>query len=196
MATIRKTAINCQIDSSADRNIMRQDAYNSIIGDNSRYALKGQYITLEGSGGLIRSLGNVFLPTKIGESIFDLEYVVVPVQALPSQILLSDQILDFTDVRMRKQSPKLDPIVSDGYIKLVQAEAHQEKNNPADKAISKVPERYRAKVQHIVDNYKPVTPKESAIKMYIELKDNQPIFNRPRRLAPQELKSTNGLNAL
>ena len=49
--------------------------------------------------------------------MFDLEYVVVPAQALSSQILLGDPILDLTDVQLLKQGPMLEPIMSDRHIK-------------------------------------------------------------------------------
>lgn len=47
---------------------------------------------------------------------------------------------------------------------------------------------HREQLQHIVSDYKPQKVKDVRIELQIVIKDDVPIYQRARRLAPQELK--------
>lgn len=173
---------NCQVDSGADRNVMREDFYKRI---EDRFPLNGEQGTLSGAGGLIRTLGSVRIPTVINGTEYILKYTVVPEENLPSRILLGDPILDVARVFLSKEGPQIEPIIGNDFVQLIEEELSEAKDG-VRQAIIKVPEARREQIRQLLENYSANMPPQTSVKMSIRLKNTQPIACRPRRLSPAD----------
>uniref|UniRef100_A0ABD2WA71 Reverse transcriptase domain-containing protein n=1 Tax=Trichogramma kaykai TaxID=54128 RepID=A0ABD2WA71_9HYME len=178
--TVGGEKIRCQIDSGADRNVMRNDFYDCIA---AKYALNDDFSMLQGSGGVIYAVGSVSVPTKLGGTTYNLTYTVVNRDCLPSKILIGDPLLDVAEIKLHRDRPVVEPLVGDDYVLLIEQEL---KEDPIEIAASRVPESQRARVREILQNYSSSTPTETSLKMHITVKNPKPIANHPRRLSPAE----------
>ena len=179
IATVGGEQLCCQIDSGAERNIMREDFYRRIA---HKYFPDGERVTLRGSGGPIATLGNVVVPTVLCETTYFLKFTIVGEKHLPSQVLIGDPLLDTAEITLRREGPLVVPIICDAYVQLIQEEL--EFNDEIDIAVNRVAEPYRNQVREMLKSYSPEIPMETAVKLHVKIKDQQPVASRPRRLSP------------
>lgn len=61
----------------------------------------------------------------------------------------------------------------------------------SDIDLSRVVTEHRGIVKSLIDNYNPNKKRESEVKMAIMLRDNEPVYQRPRCLSPTEKEKVN-----
>ena len=180
-AKIGGLKVRCQIDSGADRCIMREDVYTCIA---DKYVLDEERTTLQGSGGPIPTMGRVRVPTRLCGTVYDLIFTVVSREYLPCKVLIGDPLLDVAEVKLSREGPVIEPIVGEDYVLLVEEEALND--DGINEAVSRVPEPFQKEVREALEKYKPIAPKETSFKLHVTVKDPKPVASCPRRLSPAE----------
>lgn len=180
IANVGGMEIECQMDSGADKNILREDIFNKIKEKHQQYELDGGKLLLECSGGPISTLGGVKIPTIIKGTEYNIHYLVVPESKLPSPVLIGDQLLDVAVVKLSRDGPEIEPIIGCGYILQIQAEAE----DIFAQLTAHISQPYREKVLRMLTNYSPKRQVIAPVEMKIVLNDPTPVASHPRRLSP------------
>lgn len=181
LAAVGGVDVECQIDSGADRHILRRDLYERI-NSSGKFPLRSTKVCLKGSGGPITTLGSVTLPTSISGVEYNLDFLVVPTGDLPSPILIGDPVLDVADVRLTRNGPVFEPIVGEAYIQHVQVEVMVPLGDIADT----LPADYKDRIKKLILDYVPLKSAKCPVQLTIEVTDQKSVVSRPRRLSPGE----------
>ena len=180
-AIIGTKEIFCQVDSAADYNIMREDAFSRIKGNKGVSELARDHTLLKGAGGTyFRPEGVVTAKTVLEDVEYNLDYKIVSQGAIPVEVLLGDPLLDHANVSLGEHGVVFEPIVGDQYVLLLQEEMAEEVD------LTSVPMRYKEKVRRLIKEYKPVGVEKTPVRLRVVLKDMVPVFTRPFRLSPLE----------
>lgn len=174
---IKNTRLDALIDTGSQVTIMREDIYKNLkLGQ-----LLNTTICLSGFGkNEVRSLGCFQTIVEIDNEQFPCTMHVVRSDAMNTSIIIGSDILNLAEVivnvdgiMVRKVSPTMF---------LAQIDVLEERSLNIDAIDSKI----REEVETLVESYEPDKCKTTNVNMRIVLKDNKPIFQKPRRLPVPE----------
>lgn len=186
------------IDTGSDASLMREDVYEKIgkpvIGHTTR--------TLTGLGNTsVQPKGALRLKLSLDDREYEVEMLVVPTSTMTPDILLGRDFLCRTEVIIQKGRIEVKPAngsVTPGQHQELYPSAYQDKRNDLTEyeglaAINcitmdeiDIAEPYRSQIEALVAGYQPKEDVPTAIETRIILKDEEPVYSRPRRLAPKE----------
>lgn len=181
--------VEAQVDSGADRNVMREDVFKKLSADYKKNFGQSDSV-LAGAGGPIKLLGNVCVPTRIAGAVYNLVYAVLPAKDMPSPLLIGDPILNYASVKLQSDGPKVTPLIGQSYIQL----KTEEQQDVSTEITAHLVEPYRSAAAEMIKNYSPKDlPADEAaeVKLHIKLKETRPIYCHPRRLSPEAEDAVN-----
>lgn len=175
--SIKGKRLDALIDTGSQVTIMREDIYNDFkLGQ-----LLDTNIWLTGFGkNEVRSLGCFQTIIEIDSEQFPCLMHVVRSDAMNSSVIIGSDILNLAEViinidgiTIRKASPTM-------FLAQINVLGERSLN------IDAVDPKIREEVETLVEMYKPEKCKTTDVEMRIVLKDNKPIFQKPRRLPAPE----------
>ena len=135
----------------------------------------------------IKSLGKFTANVNVDEEIFKVNLFVVPDEVMLSNtLILGCEILETAEIKINKNGVT---------IKSHRNEKQSEENieimaidtdSNEDLDIGMVSDYNRAKIEMMVNTYKPNKCKDTKVRLKIIVKDDTPIYSRPRRLPFKE----------
>ncbi|XP_062558207.1 uncharacterized protein LOC134223089 [Armigeres subalbatus] len=163
-------------DSGADVSLLRldwTDRLGLVINEHERKRLT----TLNGT---IWTLGSVSVDVQIDYTPLRLVFDVLAQQDMPQSVILGRNLLIYGDVSVTVEGAKFNP-KDDNFAMRITVDEIQD--NPLSH-IQNV--ETREKVKELIANYTPQSNTDIRVKLKIVLKNDSPIQQLPRRLAPLE----------
>lgn len=171
---INNISVNALIDTGCELNLIREDVYNQI----NLPVLKTTYISLRGFGnGEVTSLGCFETMVHFDEGELKLELYVVPSNAMSMSMIIGNNILEQVELILKRDEVVISKISRDVFLTQIEVapESEVDFNHIVDKFI-------KSEVIELVTSYKPNKIKSTEVTMSIVVKEERPIYNRPRRL--------------
>jgi len=186
--------IEALLDSGSDITIMRADEYVRL--GSPRFENKS--ISFQGVGrGKNVTLGEFQANLTVDENVYPILIRVVSDDLLKYKLLIGRDFLHTIDLAVKRgkatiSPPSESPLECDSdqpeVFRVNVVECHDE--NTVD--LSNVRDaQYRKIIKDLVDNYKPMQTRDVGVKMSIVLSDNEPVYQRARRLAPHDRDEVN-----
>ncbi|CAK9834317.1 Transposon Tf2-9 polyprotein [Anthophora retusa] len=180
--------VNALIDTGSDLCLMRRGQYNELKPRVP--ALQDSDIYFRGIGSNTnKAIGEFKTEARIDGDSFPIIIRVIPDGLMTHGFLIGTDFLDATEL-----------IVKQGQIVIRRAEQTEIPHISEidlEYAINEVDISYvegaqtRGILAKIIDDYKPMAIREAELKMTIVLKDDEPVFQRARRLSPSERDTVN-----
>ncbi|XP_037929192.1 uncharacterized protein LOC119663653 [Teleopsis dalmanni] len=173
-------------DTGSKFNIIREDLYNKL----NKPILEKCNVCLIGFGSdrnsnRIKPIGHFKNLIKIDDNEFILDFYVVPIRCMDLQVIIGEELCLYAEIlfnrdgiNVRKILDEDDPIDEEAKIMKIDL-VNDNKTIDIDKTAS---ENARRQVREMIINYQPNQCKTTQVAMYIVLKDETPIYSRPRRL--------------
>lgn len=157
MALLGGVQMECQLDRSADINILRVDAYLSIAQKNSELAIEKRERSLTGARGLLNILGAVRISIVIEEA------------TLLKKMLIGDPLLDLANIQLGKEGVEVMPLVGHAYVQHIKAEV-EDVIGPITENLE---DYYIQAVRKFIEGYEPeeAGPAATLVQMWVRLKD-------------------------
>ncbi|XP_063895546.1 uncharacterized protein LOC135118196 isoform X2 [Helicoverpa armigera] len=165
------------VDSGSDVNLIRLDFYKEI---GSPACDSECVITLTGLGlSKIKPIGQFRTSIEIdGYTYRDVIFYVIPNETIPFKVLIGHEFLQNVITVMKGGSVWMKP---NDWLRDVDCCACS-----VDVVGHVMDQNVREEVARLVESYKPQQTKEAPIELKIILKDDIPVAQRPRRIAPRE----------
>lgn len=181
--------IEALIDTGCQLNLIREDLYEDIGSP----PLNKTDITLTGFGkNFLSPRGYFRTKIQIEEEVFEVDVYVVSrdtINMLP--VIIGNELLSQAEmtinregIRITKEKPNVNEIrekTADMYLLSIDVTEEEALNIQEN-----VAREYKEEIEQLVNSYEPEKIKESVVKLKITMKDDEPIFSRPRRLSPAE----------
>lgn len=184
-------AMNALIDTGSDICLMRASAYIRLGCPR----LKLNEIRFRGIGATNNStMGEFDTELTIDGHTNPILVRVVPDTLMSQDLLVGTDFLNSVELTIRAGKIIVSSLseqtnAGSDLPEILRIDVDVEKN---DTDVSHVPElKYREKIEELVCNYKPNKTREVDLKMSIVLKDDEPVYQRARRLAMPEKESVN-----
>lgn len=198
---IEGTSIVALLDTGSDLNVIRAEQYIKLAAPN----LTGRSIICRGLGAKnINTLGSFTANVRIDKDIFCLVIHVVSDVHLSHDLLLGSDLLqlasiswDGTNMIMSKREIESNVCDTSDVPEIFHINAFDSKNNDRKYACCDVnvddvkDPAIKHELEEMVTNYQPQKTKQVAISLSLVLKDETPIYERARRLAPVEKEQVN-----
>ena len=161
------------IDNGSDLNLIREDAYKKIGSPEltpTNQVLKGfpkATVCLPGSFSTKVTVENLEL---------EVELYVVP-DWFDKEVIFGDDFINLVDVRMNRKGITITKFEEEAatLMRIAAVDVN------ALKIAETASRENRAKVLELVSNYKPEKTKSTAVKMTIKVKEEKPVYMRPRQ---------------
>lgn len=180
--TIDDIQLIALLDTGSDICAIRDDIYEKhlrhipLIKDN---------IVVTGIGcNKIKTLGLFKKRVAINEEEMELTFHIIPRETSSFAAIVGNECLSIVDISIRNNVVEIYKKEQTNFLMEIRMDKETDANNLDLEHISE--DRYRNELREIVNNYKPAKTKEVDIKMKIILKDEEPVYERPRRLAVEE----------
>lgn len=185
--------VTALIDTGSDLCLMREDLYVRIGSP----LLSSNEVRFRGIGsGENITLGEFRAKLRVDGNAYSIVIRVIPNEIIEYEFLMGADFLDTVDVRIRAGSVYISPLHEQPAGSSDLPEVFQ--INVCDEAakqnvdVAHIPRaEYREAIEKLVCEYTPVRTREVGVKMSIVLKDEEPVFQRARRLAPTEREKVN-----
>lgn len=208
MVKVDKFEIRGVIDTYSDVSLIRRDLWNEIkaVCESSKPAKQ----KMRGFGGSIATAtDSVMLNASIdGESYRFLCYIV-NYNTIPAKMIIGRNFLQNVDYTITREIVSIKPC-SRGDISLTDIDKNESIDEEIEKTIIdvkddeaddswilkiktideeiNVPAQYKDEVAQMIEEYNPEKSQDVKVKTKIILNDDEPVYQRPRRLAPLEKK--------
>ncbi|XP_036145590.1 uncharacterized protein LOC118646556 [Monomorium pharaonis] len=157
----------------------------------------------------ITTLGNFTANVTIDDENYELSIHVIPDAYLSNDLILGSDLLKRANVQLNgtniiitKRIDKNDAITSTEHVpEIFRIEVMDDSRCEIDERcrsnVTKIPEinvsndELKLRVETTINNYKPCATKQVGIKLDLILKDDVPVYERPRRLAPRDKERIN-----
>lgn len=181
--TFGETKLLALFDTGSDISVVRQDIYELYFSEDS---LSQDTITVRGIGtNRVKTLGSFSRNVEVNGEEFNLLFHVIPKEASNFQVIVGRNLLKEAEVHIRddgivvckKENNFLMSITVDENKKDDEIDLRHVENK-----------EYKEVVKAMIENYEPQKRKtsDSNIKMKIILKNEEPIYQGPRRLSLPE----------
>ncbi|XP_043496431.1 uncharacterized protein LOC122520413 [Polistes fuscatus] len=178
--------IDALIDTGSDISLMRATQYIQIGSPR----LKPNRIRFRGIGSEDnKTLGEFFAGIEIDGNQYTIEISVVPDTLMQHAVLIGTDFLDTVDINIRKgkiaiSKPSGSGENSEEVVEILKIDCVYDTN---ELDLSHIPSSEHKKlVVNLISNYNPVKVRDIGVKMSLMLKDEEPVYQRPRRLPPSE----------
>lgn len=180
---INGVKIEALIDTGSDISLMRADEYIKIGSPNFR-ATETRFSGI--GSGEIAALGEFRAQIAIDEYSYPILIRVVSDTVSRKKLLIGTDFLDTVEVNVKRGAITINPIreptSEESQVSVFQIDVCEA--NTID--LSHVRDKHGQAVVTLVENYKPNRIAETDVKMTIILKDDEPAYQRARRLSPAE----------
>lgn len=176
---VRGVNVSALIDSGCEVNLIREDVYRQMDLPELKTM---QIISLRGFGnGEVISLGCFETVVEIDNEELKLELHVVSSSAMPMVMIIGNNILEQAELTLKKDEVIISKIKRDVFLGQIEVtpESEVDLSHIANKSI-------KSEVAELLTSYKPEKTKDTDIMMTIVVKEERPIYSRPRRLPPSE----------
>ncbi|CAK9802814.1 Transposon Tf2-6 polyprotein [Anthophora quadrimaculata] len=180
--------VTALIDTGSDLCLMRKDDYDKLRPHVP--PLKQTHVYFRGIGSnMNQTIGEFETDTIIDGDCFTILIRVVSDKLMTHSLLIGTDFLD-----------KIELIVKQGQITIQKAKSGNNlhgtdfdlEREVASVDLSYVQDvRYRDALSDLINNYQPNKTRETEVEMNIILKDDEPVFQRARRLSPSERDTVN-----
>lgn len=180
---------NCKlaalIDTGSDLTLMRADQYVMIgapkLGDR---VLKFRGVGLDCN----YTLGEFVANVKIDRELYSMTIHVVSDTLTQHPLLIGTDFLNSVEVCMKEGDISIHKVESnschDEALEVLKIDIEMECNRVDLSYITEAD--HRQKIENLINNYEPHKTREVNVKMNLILQDNIPVYQRPRRLSPQD----------
>lgn len=181
------------IDTGSDLCLMREDQYNDL-GSPS---LKHKETRFRGIG--LRenvALGEFCAELTVDEHVYPVLIRVVANDVISYKFLIGVDFLNKVELRVRNGnvliSPVEETVAQDSELpEIFQIDFACDGTNEEKNMVHVSNDKHRLVIESMVSNYCPVKIRETSVKMSIILKDEEPVYQRARRLSPIEREKVN-----
>lgn len=168
--------VTALIDCGSQLNLLRQNIYETMEAPG----LKRTNIVLTGFGrNLVSPQGYFTTVIEVDESNFETDVYVVSDDAMKLDMVVGNDLLDQGEVILNKKGVT----IRKTEVPIMCIRVADEPELDIDSHAS---DEKRKEIQDLVASYVPEKTKTTDVKMKITLKEEQPMFCRPRRLSPKE----------
>ena len=168
------------IDTGSDVNVISTDVYLKLgspkLNDNT--------VNLSGIGdNKIKTFGTFQVDIHIDDCKFNSSIHVVSEKSIPYECIIGNELLSKANLNINNTGISITKIEENLEIMNINVNDEDEKN--AD--LSHIDDKFnKEQIMHLIKSYKPVKTKKSNIETKIVVRDETPIYQRPRRLAMPE----------
>ncbi|KMQ91095.1 blastopia polyprotein [Lasius niger] len=187
---INDIQVHAIIDTGSDITIMRADEYIRIGSprlENVTVPFRG--VSTEKNA----TLGRFQAKLTVDENSFKISINVVSDDLLRNKLLIGRDFLNTVELNMKRGEAVIKPLTDDdcafAEICQINVDFDREANNVNLSHVQD--ETYKQAVQRLVDRYKPERTQEVSIKMKLILKDDEPVYQKARRLSVAERNEVN-----
>ncbi|XP_023289213.1 uncharacterized protein LOC111674140 [Orussus abietinus] len=183
--------VKALLDTDSDISLMRMDQYKRIGAPQ----LRDESVPFGGVG-LVenRTLGTFYETLMVDEGVYPIAIHVIPDELMNYQLLIGSDFLNTVNVSINEGKATISaPICNsppEGELPQIFLIDDVREVDRVD--VSHVANReYRQRLLELVDSYKPMKARETEVKMTLVLKDDEPVFQRPRRLSASQRENVN-----
>lgn len=192
--TLDDIRIEALIDSASDLTLMRADEY--VKRGSPRF--EQCQMTLRGIGSKeVTALGKFEAKITIDGRCYPICVYVISDTAIPYPFLIGTDFLNKVEVNIRAGKTTIAPIddpkdTNDGDVPEIFKIDVINQRSESDLDVSHISDdNVRARLRELLDDYTPHKTQETDIRMKILLKDDEPIYQRARRMSPGEREVVN-----
>ncbi|XP_076638825.1 uncharacterized protein LOC143350687 [Colletes latitarsis] len=175
--------IEALIDTGSDFCLMRADQYIQLGAPR----LQHKEVKFTGVGSTNTTLGEFYGKLTVDGNSYTVLIRVVSDSLMSHQLIIGTDFLETVELRLRNGNISISPsdktVVND-LLEIYQINIVEETKEKAD--VSHIPAEHQRVIENLVENYEPAKSKEIGVQMSIVLKDDEPIYQRARRLSPSE----------
>lgn len=184
------------IDMGSDLSLMREDQYQRLKSPQ----LARREITFRGVGlENYKTLGEFDASIEIDNEKFEITISVVPSNLMQHPLLIGTNFLDKIElniregnISIRKLRARPEPVDAIPEIFNIEIFEESKQRNEKYRAIDCMRgDRSKSEVREIISKYEPRSVKQVGITLSLVLKDDVPVYERPRRLAPSDKQLVN-----
>lgn len=192
--------VEAVIDSGSDLHLARARLYVKLGAPK----IDVETVPFRGIGtGEMRTLSSFIVDVRSDGLAVELRIHIVPDSMLKHDLLLSGELSDFAEIRLRKRQATLEPLNNQasrdassdaGWREILNIDVGNEAEIPVDlQHVSDT--RIRLRLEKMIEDYQPVQTANSGVKMRIVLKEETPVYQNPRRLSHTQRKIVNDVIA-
>ncbi|XP_043262436.1 uncharacterized protein LOC122403148 [Colletes gigas] len=180
--TLNRTKFEALIDTGSDISFIRDDQYRKLGSPR----LSSPKLAFRGSGSEVHETNGAFEgELQIDNNNYSAQIHVVPGRIIRDELLLGTNFLSKVEMHVAQGEISIRPLSvknDDRIPEVFKIDIFEDE----DMVTANVPDAYREDIRQIVSEYKPGKVRETPIKMAIVTKDDEPVYERARRLAPLE----------
>lgn len=174
---IRDITTSALFDSGSDVNFVMEKLINKC---RSKLDIKDVKSTLSGLGNKsIRTLGLFSDTVTINDQDFILTFHIVPDDACQYEAVVGNELLLQAEVRMNQDGVVIFKEEDSNFVMQVSLEPEKDETPDLSHIVNKENKKI---ITQMLDEYKPKKTKSTNVTMKIIVKDDEPIYNTPRRL--------------
>lgn len=172
--SVENVNIKALVDTGSALSLLRKDALVDMrLIDWSGPKCKATAF----GGGNVETYGSFQAEIVIDDEPYNLDLHVVPAESMPMKCLIGRNILPIAEVRADRKSVEIKKYPQDNFLaNITVAEKIDIDVGPIDDGLA------CKEAEDLLLNYKSSRTKSTDITLNINLKENKPIFSRPRRL--------------
>jgi len=173
------------IDTGSDLSLIREDQYLNIGSPN----LTHREIVFRGIGAQnFKTKGKFDIEIKIDDDYFLTSLSVVPNELLQYDLILGTDLINKINLYVEEgkitvRKPSAEIRAANRLPEIFKVELTSESS---DVDLSHLTSEHKNNVSDIINKYNPTQKCETEYKMTIVLRDDEPVYQRPRRLSPSE----------
>lgn len=138
-------------------------------------------------------MGRFWATLTVDGNSFEILINVISDKLSRNKLLISRDFLDITELNMRHEEVVIKPLTSDNctFAEICQISVGAERETSNVDLSHIQDDMHRQVVQRLVEKYKPKRTREFNIKIKLILKDDEPIYQKARRLSAAERSKVN-----
>lgn len=178
---INETQLIALFDTGSDINTIREDVYDGYFRD---IPLSNESITIKGLGesNVTKTIGSFVNHVLVNEDEFSLTFHVIPKSCTAYKAIVGNSLLDQANVSMTEGEIVVYKKEKDNFLMKINVEAGVNEINVEHISNSD----HRNAVEDLMRNYVLEKKKTTEIEMKIIIKNEEPIYQRSRRLSVPE----------
>lgn len=190
---VNDVAMEAIIDSGSDITIMREDEYVKL--GSPRFELEAMPFRGIGTEENVAN-GGFYARLTVDRNCYEIPIYVVADNLTKYKLLIGNDFLDTVNVNLERGNPtivKPADYASDGreFVEICQINIISDRESHVADVSHIRSAEHRRIVQSLISDYKPNQTREIGIEMKLVLKDDEPVYLRPRRLGVAERTEVN-----
>ncbi|GFV44000.1 uncharacterized protein TNCV_3571211 [Trichonephila clavipes] len=180
-----KVKITALIDSGSTVSLLRENTSRRIM-DPTKFSKNKMLLTGIGEA-QVTTIGSFEHKFKIDDENYSLTWHVVPTDKLKFEAVIGSDLLEQASISFTKEGVKFNKYENHAQLMQISAENLQEELD-----LRHVENRQNKKeLEKLIQDYKPEKTASTDVTMRIILKDEEPVYQHPRRLAFTERQEVN-----